>query len=280
MNFSKLKAGINLFLFLGLVGGLLLPYGLLLLAAPKRRHAVAQLFFKGCLVLTGIRLKVHGQPHADTALFAVNHASYLDIPILGAAVPGGVFVAKSEVADWPLFGFLARLSRTIFISRTGTDAARQRGLLAERMNRGDSLLLFPEGTSTNGAHVRPFKSTLFAALEDVDRAASVQPVTIAFSRRKNGAALSQAERELFTWFGDMTLAPHLINVFGISGIEVDVVFHAPIHVTQETERKQLAQACWDEVSGGLHTFTAPLDECDQSAQPSSPRMSSSLSASA
>lgn len=252
MRFSAVRAGVNLGLFFGLVSVLLGPYVMLLAIAPRKRHRVAQLFFKGCLALTGLRLNVQGKPVEGVALYAANHASYLDIPVLGAAINGGVFVAKSEVADWPLFGFLARISHTVFISRNSADAARQRTQLATRINRGSSLILFPEGTSTDGSHVKRFKSALFAALNDVERdVVLVQPVSIAYARHRNGASMEQKTRESFTWFGDLTLAPHLINVFGIKGCEVDIVFHNALNPAHFTDRKQLAKACERTISKQL-----------------------------
>ena len=264
MRFSPLRAGVNLSLFVVLVSALVGPYALLLAAAPRKRHLVASLFFKGCARLTGLRLKVRGEAGKDVALFAANHSSYLDIPVLGAVTSGGVFVAKSEVADWPLFGFLARLSRTVFISRNGSDAAQQRTLLATRMNKGASLILFPEGTSTDGSHVKHFKSSLFAALEDVTREAWVQPVSIVYARHKNGEALRRAERENYTWFGDMTLAPHLLNVFGVKGCVVEVILHEPLKAQDFTDRKHLAATCESVVSNGLlKTLGAPqVDSVD------------------
>lgn len=258
MKFSVLRAGLNVFLFLVLIGLLLGPYVLMIALAPHKRHRVAQVFFKGCVALTGLRLVITGAPSGRTVMFAANHASYLDIIVLGAAIPGGVFVAKSEVADWPLFGFLARLSRTIFISRNGQDAALQRTVLAARMNKGHALVLFPEGTSTNGASIKRFKSTLFAALDDVRAQPWVQPVSLVYARHVKGPLLSQAEREQFTWFGDMTLAPHLLNVFGGSGCEVEVTFHQPLNAVQFDDRKLIAKACEEAVGGHLTDTLGPV----------------------
>ncbi|OEJ69653.1 lysophospholipid acyltransferase family protein [Magnetovibrio blakemorei] len=264
MTFSVLRAGLNVFLFLVLIGLLLGPYVLMIALAPHKRHKIAQLFFKGCVALTGLRLVVTGAPSERTVMFASNHASYLDIIVLGAVIPGGVFVAKSEVADWPLFGFLARLSRTIFISRNGQDAALQRTVLAARMNKGHALVLFPEGTSTNGASIKRFKSTLFAALDDVNAQPWVQPVSLVYARHVNGPQLSpgpllsQSEREQFTWFGDMTLAPHLLNVFGSRGCEVEVTFHQPLNAVQFDDRKMIAKACEEAVGGHLNDTLGPI----------------------
>jgi len=271
MKFSPLRAGLNLTAFAVLVGLSLGPYVVLRAMAPKRRHRVAQWFFKGCARLTGLRLRVSGNPAAGVALFASNHCSYLDIPVLGAAIGGGVFVAKSEVANWPLFGFLARISSTVFISRSGSDAARQRKLLADRMNRGASLILFPEGTSSDGSHVKRFKSSLFASLTDLTREAWVQPVSIVYTRHLNGPALNQTERENYTWFGDMTLAPHLLNVFGLSGCEVQVTFHAPLNACAYDDRKRLAKACQQVVSERVLTAIGPSPSTARMAPSTWPR---------
>jgi len=266
MKFSAVRAGVNLSLFAGLVGVLLGPYVLLLTLAPRKRHHIAKLFFRGCSALTGLRLNISGKVGDGVVLFAANHASYLDIPVLGATIDGGVFVAKSEVAKWPLFGFLARISRTVFISRNSTDAAQQRALLAGRMNKGSSLILFPEGTSTDGSHTRPFKSTLFAALDDVKRDAWVQPVSIIYARHRGGELMSQAARENYTWFGEMTLAPHLLNVFGAKGCEIDIMFHEPLNAGDFSDRKQLARSCEEAVSNQL-IETLSSDESAAQAPP-------------
>ena len=259
MSFSSIRAATNMSLFGLLVAVLVLPYVLLLGLWPNKRHLIGQLFFKGCLVLTGIKVNVIGRPRKNVAMFASNHSSYLDIIILGAVIREGVFVAKSEVASWPLFGILAQLARTVFISRDPRDAKRQRQELSYRMIHGTSLVLFPEGTSTDGSEVKPFKSSLFAALDDVPGKAKVQPITVVYTRKRTGEPLNQAEREEFTWFGDMTLAPHLINVFGNDGCEVDVIFAAPFISAESFDRKQLAKACENIVTDNMAATLAALD---------------------
>jgi len=232
MTFTRRpRAFLNAMLFLGMVLGLLGPYMLLLALWPTQRHVIAKLFFKGCLNLTGIHLVVNGSPAAHTALFAVNHVSYLDIPVLGAVLSDAVFVAKSEVARWPLFGFLARLARTEFVARNRADAHLQCLTLAQRLNAGDALIVFPEGTSTSGLEVRPFKSALFAALDLSHGAGQVQPVSLVY------------EQNTAAWFGDMTLAPHLWRMFNEGGGQVTVIFHEPVFRADFPDRKALAQYC-------------------------------------
>jgi 1-acyl-sn-glycerol-3-phosphate acyltransferase len=104
------------------------------------------------------------------------------------------------------------------------------------------LILFPKGTSTDGSHVKRFKSTLFASLDHIDGDAWVQPVSIVYTHDKTGKALSQTARQRFTWFGNMTLAPHLLQVFATNGCEVEVMFHKPLCSADYAGRKRLAKA--------------------------------------
>lgn len=231
MSGSPLRPALRAALLLGWVAVLLGPYVILLALWPKQRHRVAALFFKGCLRLTGLTISVTGWPAPRTSLFAVNHVSYLDIPVLGVLLGDGVFVAKNEVAGWPLLGFLARLAGTEFIARLPADARNQCYALAKRLDAGAALIVFPEGTSSPGKDVRPFKTTLFAALDFSRRAGRVQPVSIAY------------DNDDCAWHGDMTLTPHLWALLGRSGGRVNVTFHDPIFRTDFPDRKALAKYC-------------------------------------
>lgn len=141
------------------------PYAVSSLVFPKAKRSIAQFWFRSCLKLCGLDLRVSGAVHSGgPTLFAANHVSYLDILVLGSLTDAR-FVAKSDVATWPLFGVLAKLSNTIFVTRDRKravcDCAGLRQAFAERQ----SLILFPEGTSSDGQGVLPFRSTLFAAVD-------------------------------------------------------------------------------------------------------------------
>ncbi|HEY9163527.1 MAG TPA: lysophospholipid acyltransferase family protein [Magnetovibrio sp.] len=166
-----------------------------------------------------------------TTLYAANHVSYLDILVLGAVLSDGVFVAKSDVASWPLFGFLARLAGSEFIQRNPLKAQAQCQALAQRLHGGDSLIVFPEGTSTDGTGVKSFKSTLFAALDLAPGLGRVQPLTLVY---RNPAC---------AWHGDMSLAPHVWEMFLAPGGRVEVIFHDPVYRADFPDRKQLAKYC-------------------------------------
>lgn len=201
-----------------------------------------------CRVM-GIRLVRRGtlSAHRPT-LFISNHTSYLDIEIMGAAIEGS-FVAKAEVSRWPIFGWLAKLQRTIFVERADrAGAARQRDEIRGRLDAGDNLILFPEGTSGDGIHLLPFKSTLFAAAED--ERAVVQPVSIVY-RLLDGIPLGRFYRPFFAWYGDMTMPPHLWKMLGLGQLTVVMTFHEPVRLKDFGSRKLLSEHCARVIAEGM-----------------------------
>ena len=226
----------------------LLPLQLLALALSRPLAArLPLLYHAGVLRILGIRVERRGEPcGARPTLFVCNHGSYVDIEALGAHIAGS-FVAKREVASWPLFGLLARLQRSVFIDRRRSRAASQRDEIAARLDAGDNIILFPEGTSSDGAQVLPFKSALFAA---ADRSLAVQPVTIAYTKL-NGAPLTALLRPHVAWYGDMELAGHLWNLVGLGSLTVALEFHPPVAARDFPSRKALADHCHEIVAAGL-----------------------------
>jgi 1-acyl-sn-glycerol-3-phosphate acyltransferase len=168
-----------------------------------------------------------------------NHASWLDIFLLNAA-QRVYFVAKSEVAGWPGIGWLARATGTLFITRKGTEAKRQKEVFEARLQAGHRLLFFPEGTSTDAIRVLPFKSTLFEAFfaPALVRAMHIQPVTVIYT------APAGEDARHYGWWGDMDFASHLVKMLatGRQG-RVEVVCHPEAPVDAFENRKVLAQHC-------------------------------------
>lgn len=205
-----------------------------------------------CRVL-GLRVTVGGRMSAARpTLFVSNHASYIDIEVLGALITGS-FVAKSEVKSWPVFGVLAQLQRTVFVERrVRSSTAQQRDSLTGRLQDGDNLILFPEGTSNDGNRLKPFKSALFSAAEiRIDgHALAVQPVTVAYVRL-NGTPIGRHMRPYFAWYGDMALADHLWHLAGLGVTEITVEFHEPVTVEALGSRKRLAEHCETVIADAL-----------------------------
>jgi 1-acyl-sn-glycerol-3-phosphate acyltransferase len=207
--------------------------------------------------IMGVRVVTVGTlSTARPTLWVSNHLSYLDIEVLGSLLRGS-FVAKSEVAGWPLFGMLAKLQRTVFVDRKVGSTHAQRDSLQSRLEAGDSLILFPEGTSSDGNRTLPFKSALFAVagLRVADRPLTVQPVSLACTAL-DGIPIGRRRRPLYAWYGDMDLAPHLWSAACQGGMTVTVVFHDPVTIESIGSRKALADHCWRRVALGLAAANA------------------------
>ncbi|HYN39633.1 MAG TPA: lysophospholipid acyltransferase family protein, partial [Rhodospirillales bacterium] len=208
----------------------------------------------------GLRLRITGVPRNDgPTLFVANHCSYLDIPVIAREVDA-TFVAKAEVARWPLFGQAARLTRTVFIHRLGAEAKAQGVQLHERLARGENLMLFAEGTSTDGAGVAPFKSSLFGIAERPPPGVDlrIQPVSITYARALDNTPLTGERRGLYCWFGDATMFPHLWRMLSLRGAEVELHFLEPI-APGGVGRKELARIAHAAVAASVAGVNARLD---------------------
>lgn len=228
----------------------LMPVQAVLVAANSRWARRLPVFYhKLCCRIMGFHIEQHGMRSAQRpTLFIANHSSYLDIMILSAAMEAS-FISKSEVASWPFFGWLARLQSTVFVDRSArTGVGAQRDTIRRRLAAGDNLILFPEGTSSDGSHVLPFKSALFAAAEA--ECVLVQPVSVAYVRL-DGIPIGRFYRPFFAWYGEMDLKRHLWTALGLGQVTVSITFHPPVRFGDFGSRKALAEHCWREVSTGV-----------------------------
>ncbi|RYE39024.1 MAG: 1-acyl-sn-glycerol-3-phosphate acyltransferase, partial [Hyphomicrobiales bacterium] len=198
---------------------------------------------------------VHGEPELRRPLMiAANHVSWLDILVLSSVVDA-TFVAKAEVRGWPVFGTLARLQRSIFIKREERRQTQaQADEMAARLNAGETVVLFPEGTTTDGNRLGELKSSLFAAASSAahfapDGVVHVQPVAVAYVRI-HGMAMGHYHRPLAAWPGDVALMPHLLGILKTGAFDVDVRFGDTVEVTTGTSRKHVSGFVKDQ----LHTM--------------------------
>jgi len=209
-------------------------------------------YHRWCCRILGFRIRLIGAPtNQRPVLYAANHVSYTDITVLGSVIPGS-FIAKSEVACWPFFGWLAKLQRSVFVDRRVRNTAAQRDAIGKRLAAGDALILFPEGTSGDGNRVLPFKSALFAAAQQGEGAPPViiQPVSLAYTRL-DGIPIGRLYRPFFAWYGTIDLAPHLWGMVGLGAVEVVVEFHPPTFLQDCGSRKALANYCHARIAGGV-----------------------------
>jgi len=244
----------------------------------KRRKTFPHRYHRFLCRLFGIRLTVIGTPVQDRGVLMIsNHTSYFDILALSGAARVS-FVAKSQVASWPFFGLLAKLQGTVFIDRERrTSAGDARDLIRQRLQEGDALVLFPEGTSNDGNRVLPFKSALMGAAElEIDPKGQghgmhvpIQPVSVSYVGLY-GIPMGREYRPLFAWYGDMDLIPHLWEAVKTGPIDVVLEFHPPLNVESAGGRKTLAAAAEAIVRAGQVRALAGAESVVPAAPPVAP----------
>ncbi|MFN7947703.1 MAG: 1-acyl-sn-glycerol-3-phosphate acyltransferase [Blastocatellia bacterium] len=256
----KLRATIKLVLFFVLSVGFYLLWlivNLFLLAFSRAarwwRGLIFHAWARTMIRLLGMRLTVRGMPPRAPFFLVSNHLSYVDI-IVYAALLDCVFVAKSDIAHWPFFGLCARSFNTIFIDRSNRqDIPRVNALIERARQTGWGVVLFPEGTSTKGAEVIPFRPSL---LEPA--AAAAWPVSYASISYRTPPDETPAHMAI-CWWGEMTFAPHLFELLQLRRFEAIVTFGAV--TMQLDDRKLLAARLQEAVQRIFIPVTAREDEC-------------------
>lgn len=234
-----------------------------LLVAARLRHRgphehVLMLFFRGALFVMGISVRRKGnEPAERPCLFISNHASYIDVFVMGALLPLR-YTPKKDAESWPLISNLINLTNPLYIDRANRTAIRQQQQdLQDALADGDNILLFPEGTTSDGNEVLPFKSALFSVAEMTPGGSpvTVQPFTIAYTGL-NGEPLKDSERLLFAWYGETALIPHLLRLLTIKRSCISVMFHPPTSIAAFRSRKALCEHCEDVVREGFEELIA------------------------
>ncbi|MGR3759457.1 lysophospholipid acyltransferase family protein [Roseobacteraceae bacterium NS-SX3] len=243
--------GWSLVLLRGLVLGTLVFGGLILLLAVRLIERplcglhrpvtpfITQFVCRNAFRVLGIGFRTRGELMRHRGAVVANHSSWLDIFALNAR-KRIYFVSKAEVAGWPGIGWLARATGTVFIERNPKKAKEQTELFEERLKAGHKLLFFPEGTSTDGLRVLPFKTTLFAAFfsDHLRGFMHVQPVSVVFHPPRGGA------QRFYGWWGDMEFGPHLLKTLAAPRQgTVELLYHPPVKVSDFESRKALAAYC-------------------------------------
>jgi len=201
----------------------------------------ARLCFRWACRCLGLEIHQHGSPSDETVLFVSNHIGWSDIPILGSLAPIR-FLSKAEVGQWPVIGWLARQAGTLFIRRGGGQARRVRDRIIGNLQAGENVLVYPEGTTSAGLTVLPFHGLLLKAAPESKT--PVQPVTIAY--RRDGRP-----DHLAPFIGDDEFHSHLLRMLRQPSARVDVVFHAPVHSTDQVPSGELAARLRQTVLDGL-----------------------------
>jgi 1-acyl-sn-glycerol-3-phosphate acyltransferase len=201
---------------------------------------IATLWFRYLLWLFGIKVHVVNKRNLSKKqkIYLSNHVSYIDILIMGAHF-NGFFIAKSDIASWPIFGFLSKLSGTLFITRNRRYLNVQIELMKKHLNAKQSLILFPEGTTGNGHEILHFKSGLLNVLSEVKKRPVLQPLSIRYTQINKKTLVTQEEFDKVAWYGDMVLAPHLWQLLRNKSLTARIVVHPIFHVPENFEPKSV-----------------------------------------
>ena len=211
---------------------------------------IARNYYRVLVRILGINVRVDGQPVRDRAvLFVSNHVSWADILVIGSVMPIA-FVSKAEVGKWPLVGAAARLQKTVFVDRTRRqqtgDAIAE---MVKRLEDGISVMLFAEGTSSDGNRVLPFRSALIGAVREAGARAggiTVQPMSIGYTR-VNGIPMGRLHRPLIAWYGDLDFMPHIKALLAAGPIDAVVNYGEPFTADAGSDRKVMAKRLEDDV---------------------------------
>ncbi len=233
---------------------LAIPVQSVLLLLPGQPYVrFARLYWWVFRHLFGVELRLIGTPARGVpdgsrpVVFVASHSSWLDIPLLGSALYA-CFVAKDEVAKWPLISTVARLGRTAFVSRNRARTREERDILQRRLRQGDNLILFAEGTTSDGARVLPFR-TAFLSIAIGQDPPLVQPVSLVYDRLA-GLPVGRAAREIFAYHGDTSIGTHFWRLAQWRGLRATMLLHPPLDPRAFPDRKALAQAAWQAVAAG------------------------------
>jgi lyso-ornithine lipid O-acyltransferase len=233
--------GVALMLSLFFVVGAPIQWLILRFAAPAANF-LPWLFYRVLLWLVKVHVDVHAAPDRIPQLIVANHISWTDIPALGSVCPIS-FLAKREIARWPVVGTFARLQKTIFVDRGKRQSMLDaNAAIASRLRSGASIAIFPEGTTSDGTQLGPFRSAHFGAAQDVlarSESLHIHPVAIRYSSPRAA------------WCGDMLLVPHVIGLLRGAPVTCDLIFCAPIEFKANADRKIIAEECRRRIAAAL-----------------------------
>ena len=199
-------------------------------------------YYRVLCTLLRIHVRVDGEPVRDRAvLFISNHVSWVDIVVIGSIRPVA-FVAKSEVRKWPLVGITAKIQRTVFVDRARRhQAANAVDEIVTRLAGGTSVVLFAEGTSSDGNRVLPFRSALVGAVRQAAAGSIViQPMSICYTGL-HGIPMGRQHRPLVAWYGDLDFMPHIREFIERGAVDAVVGYGAPVAAGAEADRKAMAK---------------------------------------
>ena len=193
------------------------------------------------LRLFGLKLKVIGKQSYNSTIFVSNHISWTDILVI-QSVLDIIFVAKSDVKKMPGLGFLAGIANTVFIDRNPQKISKDSLILKKKIEKGELICFFPEGTSTDGLRVLKFKSGFFQLLFDGiynqnTYIKKVQPLSIYYKVHNKNLS-----KDFYGWWGRMSIISHITKILCLSSGSVELKFHDSLNSEEFNDRKEIALA--------------------------------------
>ncbi len=227
----------------------------------EKHEKFLKFYFSAILKIFNVKVKEEGFENLpdDAVLYVSNHTSYLDIMVLGSKISAR-YTPKIEVSKWPIINFLVNLSLPVYIQRDSLRALEQKETIQSLIKSGDSIVLFPEGTTNDGTKVLPFKSSLFSVAEPNlnsennnagdDKNICVQPISIVYTKI-DGMPANSENLDKIAWYGDMKFLPHFWNLLGVKGAEVKLIYHQGVKFSDFGCRKELSKHCENVINQGF-----------------------------
>ena len=219
------------------------------------RYTFPVFFYRVIKNITGIRINVIGlnddKQKKPGILYIANHVSWFDILCLGAVL-NARFIAKREVLKMGIFGFLARLSNTFFIDNLSKNKITEySSSIRKKLISGESLILFPEGTTSDGNGIKKFKSSLMECVNSNEELLNVQPVSICYTL-KNNLPMGIFNRRYIAWVGQISMVASMQNFLSTGSITVNLLFHPKTSIDKFNNRKELSVFCENEILNGIN----------------------------
>ena len=235
--FDKISLYFKFVIFIYLTITLILFKTFLQIFTKRISQKLVRIFHKLVLWLINIDVEVIGNRNLNNVptLYVSNHLSYLDIPVLGSAI-NGRFIAKNEISNWPVIGYLSKVGETIFTNRNLRFLKTNKSIISDYISRGDNIILFPEGTTSDGIRVLKFKSSLLTSLEQKN--IFIQPIVINYESI-NGMPLNRWLKPIIAWYGDMDLQLHLINILKLFSIKAKITMLPALNGRNFSNRKDM-----------------------------------------
>lgn len=244
MDYTRLTLRLSLFtLSMTLTTAIACGVSLVELLGRRRidRTPYARFCFNGASRSLGFRVRQQGETPNEPVLYVSNHISWSDIPVLGGQSRLR-FLSKAEVGNWPVIGWLAGQAGTLFIKRGGGKSQQCRQEISRTLNKGQSVLVFPEGTTTAGLTVLPFHSRLLWAAKDAG--VDIQPISIGYLR-------DGQPDHLAPFIGDDEFQHHIVRMLKRPSVNVNIIYHPRVRIEDDTDLDCLAGELHKTVSEGL-----------------------------